>query len=402
MRGRRAPVAALAAVLVALGVAAPAAAAPPELPARAWALADARDGEVLASESPERSYPVASTTKLMTAFVAREELDLGETVVAPAYFANSAESLLGLTEGERIRVRDLLYGLILASGNDAAAALAEAAAGSEPAFVRQMNRAAERLELEDTSYANPIGLDEPGNFSSAGDLVDLTVQLREDRLFRRIFDTPETVLRSGAEPRTVVNRNTLVRTVPYVSGVKTGYTLGAGNVLVASAERDGVELVSAVLGAPTESERDSATLELLEYGFSRYRSERVLAGRERLAEASVRWQEATLPLLAAQPVKLTVRRDQQVEVDVSAPREVEGPVDRGERLGRVAVTVDGEPAERVPLIAARAVPEATVLQRFDGAVPGPRLVAWGVAVGGLALLFAGAVALYDRRRRSPE
>jgi D-alanyl-D-alanine carboxypeptidase (penicillin-binding protein 5/6) len=402
MRGRRPAVGVLVAVLVALGVAAPATAAPPppELPARAWALVDARDGELLASRSPERSYPVASTTKLMTAFVAREELDLGETVVAPAYAANSAESLLGLSEGERIKVRDLLYGLILASGNDAAAALAEAAAGSEPAFVRRMNRAAERLELDDTSYANPIGLDEPGNFSSARDLADLTLQLRDDRLFRRIFDTPETVLRSGAETRTVVNRNTLVRTVPHVSGVKTGYTLGAGNVLVGSAERDGVELVSAVLGAPTESERDSATLQLLDYGFSLYRSERVLADRERLAEASVRWQGATLPLLAARPVRLTVRRDQDVEVDVTAPRQVEGPVARGQRLGRVAVTVDGEQAEQVPLVAARAVPEATVLERFDSAVPGPRLVAWGVAVGGLALLFAGGVALYDRRRRS--
>ena len=109
----------------------------------------------------------------MTAYVARERLGLGQTVVAPAYVATTAESLLGLTEGERIEVRDLLYGLILASGNDAAVALAEAAAGSEAAFVRRMNRAAKGLALDDTSYANPIGLDESGNFSSARDLVDL-------------------------------------------------------------------------------------------------------------------------------------------------------------------------------------------------------------------------------------
>jgi serine-type D-Ala-D-Ala carboxypeptidase (penicillin-binding protein 5/6) len=372
---------------------------PPELPARAWLLADAEDGEVLAAERPTRSAPVASTTKLMTAFVARDKLRLGETVVAPPYFANTAESLLGLTEGERIEVRDLLYGLILASGNDAAAALAQAAAGSEPAFVRQMNRAAERLGLDDTSYANPIGLDEPGNFSSARDLVDLTLELREDRVFRRIFDTPETTLRSGARPRTITNRNILVRTVPYVSGVKTGYTLGAGNVLVASAERRGVALVSAVLGAPTESERDAATLELLDYGFSLYRRERAIAAGERVAAAEVRWQQETMPVVAARPVQVTVRRDQRVAVEVDAPAEVEGPIRRGRRLGRAVVAVDGETVGRVALVAGRSVPEASTLERLDSAIPGPRLAAWGVAIGALALVFAAALAIYDRRRR---
>ncbi|MGH2988187.1 MAG: D-alanyl-D-alanine carboxypeptidase family protein, partial [Solirubrobacterales bacterium] len=375
--------------------------AEPELPARDWLVVDADDREVLAAHRPARSAPVASTTKLMTAFVARDELALGKTVVAPAYFANTAESLLGLSEGERIEVRDLLYGLILASGNDAAAALAQAAAGSEKAFVRRMNRAAERLGLDDTSYANPIGLDEPGNFSSARDLVDLTLALREDPAFRRIFDAPEADQESGARPRTVVNRNNLVRTVPYVNGVKTGYTLGAGNVLVGSAERDGVQLVSAVLGAPTEPARDSATLELLHYGFSLYERERVLSERERVAAAAVRWQDESLPLVAQRPAAVTVRRDQRVDLEVASPTEVEGPIRRGERLGRARVTVDGEPVQRVALLAARSVPEATALQRFDGAIPGPRVVAWGVAVGGLALLFGGALALYDRRRRRP-
>ena len=336
----------------------------------------------------------------MTAFVAREELDLNETVVAPAYVPSTAESLLGLEEGERIKVRDLLYGLILASGNDAAVALATAAGGSVDTFVRQMNRTAQRLDLDDTSYANPIGLDAPDNFSSARDLVDLTLELRERRVFRKIFDTPETVLESGARPRTVANRNTLVRTVPYVNGVKTGYTLGAGNVLVGSAERDGIQLVSAVLGAPTESERDAATLELLNYGFSLSRLAGVLRARERVATASVRWQDERMPLVAERPVRVTVRRDQRVDVAVAAPDEVEGAVRRGERQGSATVTVDGELAQRVALVAARAAPEATVLERFDGAIPGPRLAAWGVAVGGLALLFAGALALYDRRRRS--
>lgn len=370
----------------------------PELPARAWALVDGHDGEVLAAHRPAGSYPVASTTKLMTALVAREALRLDDTVVAPGYVpTSSAESLLGLQAGERIKVRDLLYGLLLASGNDAAEALAQVSAGSEAAFVRRMNRAAGRLGLDDTSYANPIGLDDPANFSSARDLIELTLELRADEFFRRVFDTPEALLSSGARQRTVVNRNNLVRTVPYVTGVKTGYTLGAGNVLVASAEREGVELVSAVLGVPSESQRDAATLELLEYGFSLYHREDVLQRGERVASASVRFQGERLPLAPVSDVRLTLRDGQRVDTVIDAPAEIEGPAVRGERLGRAIVTVDGERAARVPLAAVRSVGAATLLERFDGAIPGPRPLAWAVAVGGLALLFAAGLALYDRR-----
>ncbi len=370
----------------------------PEPAARAWALVDARDGELLAAHRPDTSYPVASTTKLMTAYVARRALGLDETVVAPAYApVSSAESLLGLVAGEKIAVRDLLYGLILASGNDAAQALAEVSAGSEPAFVRRMNRTARRLDLDHTAYANPIGLDEAGNFSSARDLVELTLKLRRDEFFRQLFDAPQATLSSGARQRTVVNRNTLVRTVPFVTGVKTGYTLGAGNVLVASAEREGVELVSAVLGAGTESERDAATLELLEYGFSLYRRDDVLQRGERVASVPVRFRDQRLVLAPVRDLRLTIREDQRIETEVDAPAEVEGPVDRGERLGLATVTIDGKPAARVPLAAARSIAAPTVLERVDGAVPGPRAVAWAAAVLLLALLFTGAVALYDRR-----
>jgi serine-type D-Ala-D-Ala carboxypeptidase (penicillin-binding protein 5/6) len=205
---------------------------------------------VLAAHRAESSYPIASTTKLMTAYVARRDLKLDQRVTAPLYVpSSSAESLLGLHEGERITVRDLLYGLLLVSGNDAAVTLADAAAGSTGAFVGQMNAAARRLGLDHTSYANPIGLDDPDNYSSASDLAALAKKVIGDRFLRRVVDTPEIMLSSGAESRDVVNRNTLVRTVPYVTGVKTGYTLGAGNVLVASAKREHVKLISAVLGA---------------------------------------------------------------------------------------------------------------------------------------------------------
>ena len=388
--------------LAALAGAATATAAPQPpsgLPARAWILVDADDGEVLAAHRASSSYSIASTTKLMTAYVARRELGLHDEVVAPPYDALPAESLLGLAAGERIEVRDLLYGLLLVSGNDAAEALAQAAAGSEDAFVGQMNRAAKKLGLGDTTYANPIGLDEPGNNSSAEDLADLAVKLRRDKLFRRIFDTPETVISSGAHPRDLVNRNVLVRTVPFVNGVKTGYTLDAGNVLVASGEQKGVELVSAVLGAPSESERDSATMTLLDYGFSLYHRRTPVKRQEALARVAIKDRDISVPLAPARDLRVTVRRGQNLQTRVRAPAEVDGPVSGGERMGQVVVSIDGEPVARAPLAATRGAAAASLLERYDAKIPGPRAVAWGVAILALAVAFIGGHAIWDRRRK---
>jgi D-alanyl-D-alanine carboxypeptidase (penicillin-binding protein 5/6) len=374
-----------------------AAAQAPRLDARAWALLDPDDGELLAAHGASRSYAVASTTKLMTAFVARRALGLDQRVVAPAYTpSSSAESLLGLVEGERITTRDLLYGLILASGNDAANALAVASSGSVGAFVTRMNREAGRLGLDDTSYANPIGLDDPSNYSSAGDLVALAAKLREDPVFRRIFDTPEATLSSGARVREIVNRNVLVRTVPFVDGVKTGYTLDAGNVLVASGTRDGVTLISAVLGEPTEAGRDAESLELLRYGFSLYEEQTAVAAGEPLATVPLSDQDESLALVAREPITVNARADEAVETVVQAPEEVEGPVDRGEPLGEATVTVGGEERARTALVAASAAPGASVGDRIDATLPGPDALVWlliAVAVG-----LAAAIALRARRR----
>jgi D-alanyl-D-alanine carboxypeptidase (penicillin-binding protein 5/6) len=353
---------------------------------------------VLARHAADRRSSIASTTKLMTAYVSRRSLGLDETVVAPAYQALTAESLLGLQAGERIEVRDLLYGLLMVSGNDAAVALADAAGGSEARFVQKMNAAARRLGLDHTSYANPIGLDQAGNYSTARDLVSLAVKLRRDRVLRRIFDTGEYDTESGARTRHLVNRNNLVLNVPWVNGVKTGYTLDAGYVLVGAGERKGVELISAVLGAPSEAARDEATLALLDYGFELYHRRHPVRPDERLAVASVRYQDLELPLLAARGVGVAARDDERLAVEVDAPDEVEGPVHRGERIGTATVTLEGKTVDRVPLRAARAIPAATTVERFDAAVPGPRAVALLLAVAVVALVIAAAAALWRRAR----
>ena len=208
----------------------------------------------------------------MTAYVALQELPLDKIVRAAPYDPIYGESLLGLRTGQRISVRDLLYGLILRSGNDAAHDLALAAAGSIPRFVAQMNRRAAALGLADTHYANPVGLDQRGNYSSARDLATLSRRLLRIPAFARIADSRSATLRSLRPPRRIETINELLLDAPWATGVKTGHTFDAGYVLVGSGRRQGVDLISVVIGAPTDEARYSDNLELLEYGFAQYRA----------------------------------------------------------------------------------------------------------------------------------
>jgi D-alanyl-D-alanine carboxypeptidase (penicillin-binding protein 5/6) len=363
--------------------------------AKAWAVIDARSGEVLISQAAAERLPIASTTKLMTAYVAMKEMPLDKIVHAAPYDAEFGESLLGMRTGQEISVRDLIYGLIMRSGNDAAHTLAIAAAGSQKRFVAQMNRRAAALGLPDTHYANPIGLDQKGNYSSARDLLTLTQRLLRMPAFAKISDTRSVVLRSVQPPRRINTINELLLMEPWVTGVKTGHTWGAGYVLVGSGRRKGIDLISVAIAAPTDETRYSDNLALLEYGFSRYRRlEPVRKGRA-LAEASIRYSGGTLPLRAAKGLEVGIRKGQQLSVEVDAPSEVEGPIRRGAALGRASVYVDGVRAGAVPLEAARAVPAASTFDRVRDFL-GNNLIPIAIA---LFVILMGGVALYRRLSR---
>lgn len=370
----------------------------PRLAAKAWVLIDARSGETIASHGAARHLLIASTTKLMTAWVAMQELPLDKIVRAAPYDAEIEESVMGLRDGQRISVRDLLHGLIMLSGNDAAHALAIAAAGSEARFVRQMNRRAAALGLADTHYTNPIGLDAPGNFSSAADLTTLTRHLLDDPVFARIADARSAVLRSVRPRRRIETLNQLLYMAPWATGVKTGHTWAAGYVLVGSGERDGVELISAVIGAPTDEARFDGSLALLEYGFGQYRQRRPVRVGQDLANPAIRYSGGHLPLRARRAVTIGLRRGQRLDVQVRAPGEVEGPIRRGARLGAATVLVDGRVAAIVPLRAGRAIPEASAFDRVRSLLAG-NLVP--IAVLAFVILIGG-VLLYRRMSRRNE
>lgn len=323
---------------------------------------------MLTSHAAALRLPVASTTKLMTAYVALKELPLDRIVRAFPYQAEYGESLLGLRPGQRISVRDLLYGLILRSGNDAAYDLARAAAGGERRFVRQMNEYAAALGLADTHYANPIGLDQRGNHSSARDLATLTRHLLANPVFARIADSRRAVLRGVRPRRRIESINELLFMRPWVTGVKTGHTFGARYVLVGSGRRKGVDLIAVAIGAPTDEDRFRDDLELLEYGFSRYRRRLPVRSGQALARPSIRYSGGELPLRAARTVAVGVRRGESLDVAVRTPNEVEGPIRRGAALGTATVYVDDRRVATVALRAGRSVPEASAFDLARGFV----------------------------------
>jgi D-alanyl-D-alanine carboxypeptidase (penicillin-binding protein 5/6) len=341
--------------------------APRLIGAKAAVVMEASTGEVLLARRADDRRQIASTTKLMTALVALQRTDLDDVFGATDYNPAAVESQIGLRPGERMSVRDLLRATLLPSANDAAAALAVGTMGSTAAFVAEMNRRATALGLKNTRFANPIGLDDANNYSSARDLATLAVRLRGYEFFRRTVDLPSAVLRSGARRRTVVNRNTLVRRVADINGVKTGHTGRAGYVLVGSATRDGVTVVSVVLGEPSERARDTDSLALLRYGLSRFDARTVVPEGRVLGRVGLRYRDdKSVNVIAGATVTRVLRRGARTNITVSGlPSEVDGPLPRGTRLGTATVRRGRTVLARVPVVTARPVAEAGLGMRLN-------------------------------------
>jgi D-alanyl-D-alanine carboxypeptidase (penicillin-binding protein 5/6) len=392
--------AAPAALALALVFAAPAAArdCPTEVKAPNAIVLEVSTGIVACERAADARRPVGSAVKLMTALLTLENTDMTDTLTAADYRPALAESQIGLLPGERMTVRDLLQGLLLASGNDAAMTLADGVAGSEKAFVRMMNRRARELGLTNTHFRNPIGLDEPGAYSSAHDLVKLAVILRTKPFFRRTVQKPSLTLASGVRPRTIKNRNRLVSSVSWVNGVKTGHTRSAGYVLVGSGRRNGVQVVSAVLHTPTEGARDADSVELLNWGIRQF--QRITAapvGTPVHVSVPIRYRRgAELDLVVGPNGERTViprgRREDVTVRPIRYPTEVQGPIPYGTRLGVAEVLQDGRRIATVPLVGSAEVPDAGLAQRTKS---------WFTTPIGVVLAFAvlSATVLLARRRR---
>jgi serine-type D-Ala-D-Ala carboxypeptidase (penicillin-binding protein 5/6) len=236
----------------------------PPISAAAYVVVDGDSGEPLASFNADQPRPVASLAKLMTARLVLDAGRLEQAATVPPLQIAGDESQAGLEPGDHVSRIELLQAMLVASANDAARTLAVDVAGNEHGFVRMMNAEAAAAGLDATRYANPVGLDDPAQHSSAADVARLARDLMQDPAFRRIVAAESTTLDGSELPAT----NDLLGVYRGADGIKTGHTDEAGWCIAASATRDGRSIVVVVLGAPTEHARDAAARALLDFGFS--------------------------------------------------------------------------------------------------------------------------------------
>ena len=298
----------------------------------AMILYEPRTGTVLEALHPDEPMLIASTTKIMTAMVVLEHCTLHEPVTVTPEQTQIEGSSASLLAGETYTVEELLYGLMLASGNDAACVLAEHTAGSIEGFAALMNEKAAALGLENTHFVNPHGLNDPEHFSTARDLALMTAAAMEDPVFCRVFGT-QSYTAHGVEYK---NHNKLLESCPGCIGGKTGYTRAAGRTLVSCTERDGLRLICVTLSDPNdwEDHRSSYDLAFAAYAFMPLPAERW----QRLPVVSGTASDVTLSCPAP---GVLVHRGARVETKVELPRFLFAPVAAGDAIGMVMVLENG-------------------------------------------------------------
>jgi D-alanyl-D-alanine carboxypeptidase len=353
---------ALAAAVVALVVASPAAAGPPQVTARAYYVENGATGEALAGEDARARLPIASITKLMTVLVALEHAQLDDVVVAAPAAADVGESTINLRPGERITVRDLVEAALVQSANDAAWALASyVGKGDVDAFVRMMNAKARALGLRDTHFMRPDGLDAPGHVSSARDVTLLARVAMQNKTIRSIVDERTATISGG---RRLHTWNDLLGTFPGVIGVKTGHTETAGWSQVAAVRGSGFVLYATILGSPSRSQRNADLAALLRWGLSRYATVPVVDSSRVYARAEVGYGKAPVGVVAPRAIVRAVRVDHPLRERVVAPTALALPVRKGALVGEVHVYDGARLVASSPLVAARAVEKPGLVARI--------------------------------------
>ena len=339
----------------------PALAAGPSVNARAYLVADGRNGEVLLAHDQARRVPIASLTKLMTVLLTLERTKPTDLVTISPQAAAIGESSVPLRPGEQLTVRDLVEAALIQSANDAAWALAEHVGhGSEPRFVALMNRRARQLGLVDTHYVRPDGLDAPGHLSSARDVTKLARILMQKPLVRRIVAMRDATIAGG---RRLHTWNDLLGRYPGVVGVKTGHTAAAGWGEVAAVRGPGVTVYATVLGSPARSTRNGDLEELMAWGLSRFRVVPLVAKDRVYASATLPYGKGRVSLVAPRTLNRAALAGRPLVERIVTPSGVDLPVRKGQELGEVRVYDRGRLVARSPLVASRSISKPSALDR---------------------------------------
>ena len=359
-------------LLLVLSMAMPVMAAPSEVPAKSAMLMDAATGTVLMEQNSHEPLAPASVTKVMTLLLIMEAIDRGElgwedTVTASETAAAKGGSQVYLKAGETMTVTDMVKSIAVSSANDCACAMAEHLAGTEDAFVERMNARAAELGMADTHFVNCTGLDDDPKAAehrtSAHDIAIMSRELLTAHPKIREFTTIwMDTIRGGTFG--LSNTNKLIRFYPGATGLKTGFTQGAGYCLSASAQRDGMELIAVVMGAATSAQRFAACKQMLDQGFAGY----ALIDPEP-PEAQVEVALGTQAYVEAvpgarQPILIDKSQRSSVTTEVALEPEVSAPVSRGQRLGTLTVKAGAQILAQIPMVAKDRVPRLTWGQMF--------------------------------------
>ena len=342
--------------------------AAPGLAAKSYILIDFNTGKVIAEHNSTDRLEPASLTKVMTAYLVSSEIKFrGLSPEEMVPISSKAQAAIGsrsfIEAGTTVSVRDLMYGLVVQSGNDAGIALAEHVGGTEEGFVSMMNQMAQRLGMKDTHFANSTGLPSPDHYTSARDMAVLArAMIRDHPNHYKLYSVEEFTF-NGIKQK---NRNTLLLRDPTVDGMKTGHTKAAGYCLIASAKRGEMRLISVLLGARNEQLRSTESLRALNYGFRFFETVKLASAKKKIGDARVWGGTAdNVALSVADDKFVTLPTGQSVSIsrEMHLSRDLIAPIDEGQELGMLKVKVEDKVIAELPIVAMQPVEQGGFVTR---------------------------------------
>lgn len=352
----------------------------PKLNSRAAVIYDRKSKKVIWGKKENEKRPMASTTKIMTAIVVLENANLSDTVTVSKKSAGTGGSRLGLKTGDKVTVNNLLYGLLMVSGNDAAVALAEYVGGSVEGFADKMNQKAKELGLENTHFVTPHGLDMADHYTTALELAEMADYAMNNEKFAQIVNTKNITISINGRSKSLKNTNELLGNLNGVNGVKTGFTNGANRCLVTSVNRDGMNIITVVLGADTKKDRTNGSVKLIEYAYKNYT---IYNLEDIINEKYQEWKninEKRINIVQGKNDYISTRLDKldnyyipikkqdmnNVKVEIYSLKEMEAPIYENDYIGKLIVYNGEEKIEELCIRSNVSIERLTFLDYFYG------------------------------------
>jgi serine-type D-Ala-D-Ala carboxypeptidase (penicillin-binding protein 5/6) len=342
-------------------------------------LIDRDTGTIMYEKNSEEKLPPASMTKIMTMLLIMEAIDQGklkldEKIRTSEHAASMGGSQIFLEPGEEMTTEEMLKGIAIGSGNDAAVAVAERLAGSEDEFVNLMNKKAKELGLESTKFQNVTGLPVADHYSSAKDMALMAKELLKYEDITKFTGTYEDYLREDTDKKFwLVNTNRLVKFYPGVDGLKTGFTAEAKYCLTATAMKNGMRVIAVVFGAPTSKERNAQVTKMLDYAFSQYETHPLHKREEAIGKVKVsKGAEKEITAVTSEPISILTKKGEKIdnlEKVITMDKNLKAPIDKGQEIGKITYKQDGKTLVTSPLVAQKEVKQAkwwTLFKRSAG------------------------------------